>query len=78
MAKQDWKKEIARMLLQGCNKEDVKYYCIMHPAIPKEDIWQFAYEITAPEKCLKCEHIDKVGFGPRNMCPYRLDNNICI
>lgn len=43
-----------------------------HPEINGKDIWDYVYELDAPEGCKGCIHIQKSGMYPCNECSRRV------
>ena len=69
MGNLEWKKEIDTLLSSGSiTDSDVEDYIRNHPEIRGKDIWNYISELTAPEECKGCVHIQMSGMYPCDVC----------
>ena len=72
MEKAEWKKEIDALLSSGTiTDSDIEDYISKHPEIRGRDVWYYISELTAPEECKGCVHIQMSGIYPCNVCKRR-------
>ena len=69
MEKTEWKKEIDALISPGnATDSDIEDYITNHPEIDGRDVWNYIPELTIPEECKGCVHIQMSGMYPCNVC----------
>ena len=69
----DWQEELKRMLEKGCSDSDIEDFVTEHPNVDGKVIWDYVFEIDAPEGCKGCEYIQYSGMFPCNKCSRRVE-----
>lgn len=63
-----WKEEVQKIVQKGCTDSDIEDFVEAHPEINGKDIWDFLYELDAPDGCKGCEYIQLREFMPCIKC----------
>lgn len=72
MEEKKWKEELKTIIKNSCTDSDIEDFVDEHPEINGKDIWDYVYELDAPEGCKGCIHIQKSGMYPCNECSRRV------
>lgn len=64
----NWKEELKLISEKGCTDSDIMDYIEEHPNINEREIWDYIYELSAPEHCKGCEFIQMNNMYPCNVC----------
>lgn len=64
----EWKTELTELLKHGCSDSDIEDFVDEHPDINGKDIWDYAYEYSAPIECKGCAHIQLKDTFPCTKC----------
>ena len=64
----DWKEEIKSIVEKGCSDSGIEDYIEEHPDLNGKEVWDYVYELGAPDRCKGCEFIQMVGMYPCNNC----------
>lgn len=63
-----WKTELVELLKNGCSDSDIEDFVDEHLDINGKDIWDYAYEYSAPIECKGCAYIQMKGDFPCAKC----------
>lgn len=64
----DWKTEIKTIVENGCTDSDIEDYIEQHSELDGKEVWDYVYELDAPDTCKGCEFIQMSGMYPCNVC----------
>lgn len=67
----DWKEEIKTIIKKGCTDSDIEDYLSEHSELNGKEVWNYVYELDAPDGCKGCEFIQMNGMYPCNVCTRR-------
>lgn len=60
----DWKEEIKNLIESGhCSDSDIVDYIEAHPEIHGKQVWNYVSDLSAPDACKGCEHVQLIGFS---------------
>lgn len=69
----NWKKDIEMMYKAGCTDSDIEEYIDLHfTELNGKEVWDYVYELDAPQECKGCKHIQMTGMPPCNNCSRRV------
>lgn len=63
-----WQDEIESIVKNGCTDSDIEDYLEEHSELDGKEVWDYVYELDAPEQCKKCKFIQMRNMYPCNMC----------
>lgn len=66
----DWKKELNKILKNGCTDSNIEDFIEKHPEI-NENVWDYVFEYDAPACCKGCKYIQYSGMHPCQNCSRR-------
>lgn len=66
----DWKKELNKILKNGCTDSNIEDFIEKHPEI-NENVWDYVFEYNAPVCCKGCKYIQYSGMHPCQNCSRR-------
>ena len=67
----DWKEAVKIVVENGCTDSDIEDFVDTHPDVNGKEIWDYVYELDAPDRCKGCEFIQMAGMYPCNVCTRR-------
>lgn len=68
----DIKNQLTEIVKNGCTDSDIEDFIDGHPDISGRAIWNFLYEMDAPDACKGCANIQMAGTHPCTKCSRRV------
>ena len=66
------KNQLTEIIKDGCTDSDIEDFIDNHPDISGKTIWNFVYEMDAPDACKGCTNIQMTGMHPCINCSRRV------
>lgn len=67
-----WQDEIELIIKKGCTDSDIEDYLSQHSELNGKEVWDYVYELDAPDVCKGCKNIQMSGMFPCTMCSRRV------
>lgn len=65
----DWKEELLNKILsKRCTDSDIEDFVDEHPEINAGEIWDYTYDLIAPDSCKGCKYVAMSGTYPCIWC----------
>ena len=71
----EWKEKLKAILKDGCSDSDIEDFISEHSELNGKEVWDYVYDLQAPDTCKGCKYVQHEGMLPCIRCSRRIITN---